>query len=389
MGEKIIRGVWLTLRIVLVAAITVLIIEGMSRYFFLKVFSKEIRENALYVAEGTLPEGGFKKVAIILPDLWSNYRPNPSAPNAMDTGWRYGGHKKSSYRILCLGGSTTWSSKILWPIDTYPAYLEAHLRQRGYDVDVINGGAPYYNSAELVGTFAFRGVHEKPDLVVLHTGGNDIEPLLSPRDYKNDYSHYRTAQDNYDSLTANDKFRTWWQVPSWTVRALATAKFKPSSISTGMLGSQLDHAFTILRAEQDISEREPTALRANIKTIVGAAKIHDAKSVLLTFKIHEPGLDALLLNVSPDAEKRARMKKIFLDGMAKNNTCITESAKELGCPLIPFHTFETSDPELWADQCHLHKPAIPEKALFVANALIASGIIPEEVRTLPDRAPDQ
>ena len=69
--------------------------------------------------------------------------------------------------------------------------------------------------------------------------------------------------------------------------------------------------------------------------------------------------------------------------MAKNNACIVETAEALGCTLIPFHTFEPSDPAMWADQCHLHKAAMAEKARFVGDALLSAGEIPDYVRTLP------
>jgi hypothetical protein len=31
------------------------------------------------------------------------------------------------------------------------------LRERGYDLEVVNGGCPYYTTAEIIGTLAFRG----------------------------------------------------------------------------------------------------------------------------------------------------------------------------------------------------------------------------------------
>lgn len=55
---------------------------------------------------------------------------------------------KGEYRIVCLGGSTTYTG---WVDDyrlTYPALLQTELIDRGYAVTVVNAGNEAWTSYE-------------------------------------------------------------------------------------------------------------------------------------------------------------------------------------------------------------------------------------------------
>lgn len=83
------------------------------------------------------------------------------------------------YRILCLGGSTTYTGKVEDHRDAYPARLEEALHAAGHtEVTVINGGAPGWNSLESMINLAIRGLDYEPDLVVVYHGINDVHPRL-------------------------------------------------------------------------------------------------------------------------------------------------------------------------------------------------------------------
>jgi hypothetical protein len=142
------------------------LLETASWFYFHHRLYAPLRNSALYSAYGSLPDGRPIPAPRIKPYLWANYMPNPHSPEANSHGWRYGGGPKEPgvFRILCLGGSTTWSAKASGPKQSYPAQLEMFLRKMGFTVDVVNGGCGYFTSAELVGTLAFRGIYTEPDL---------------------------------------------------------------------------------------------------------------------------------------------------------------------------------------------------------------------------------
>ena len=99
---------------------------------------------------------------------------------------------RNKYRIACLGGSTTYSWTVKDPEYTYPRLMEKQLLAAGKNIEVINAGLPMGTSAEILTTFHFRVLPLKPNLVILHTGLNDVFPTLMP-DYKPDYTHDRHA----------------------------------------------------------------------------------------------------------------------------------------------------------------------------------------------------
>ena len=109
-------------------------------------------------------------------------------------GFRYGGNQKKSnaFRIMCVGGSTTWSTGLEAETDPcYPEALEIYLRSQDFDVEVINAGVPYHTSLDVLMRLITKGIFYQPDLLLIHTGINDIGPITSPERYENDYTHWR------------------------------------------------------------------------------------------------------------------------------------------------------------------------------------------------------
>jgi lysophospholipase L1-like esterase len=76
-------------------------------------------------------------------------------------------------RVVCEGGSTTFD--LLAPDDagTWPARLGTLLGPRA---DVVNGGFPGWTSLESMVALAIRDLDLQPDLVVVFSGVNDLQP---------------------------------------------------------------------------------------------------------------------------------------------------------------------------------------------------------------------
>lgn len=75
-------------------------------------------------------------------------------------------------RIFCLGGSTTAGN---WVDDdqTWPAFLESFLKNRGYKVEVINAGVQGWYSYQDLLRFKTEIVNYQPDLLILKQGWNE------------------------------------------------------------------------------------------------------------------------------------------------------------------------------------------------------------------------
>jgi len=78
-----------------------------------------------------------------------------------------------TYRVLCEGGSTTFDLLAADDAGTWPARLGTLLRPTA---DVVNGGFPGWTSLESLLSLATRDIDLAPDLVVVFSGVNDLQP---------------------------------------------------------------------------------------------------------------------------------------------------------------------------------------------------------------------
>ncbi len=111
---------------------------------------------------------------------------------------------ENEYRILCIGGSTTYGAGVSLPQDAWPEQLKKLISENKLKdlthkkISVINGGLEWATSAELLTHFSFKHIHFRPDLVIIHSGGNDLAPLWQ-NDFELDYSHWRELSSSASS----------------------------------------------------------------------------------------------------------------------------------------------------------------------------------------------
>ncbi|MCC7015110.1 MAG: SGNH/GDSL hydrolase family protein [Planctomycetes bacterium] len=87
-----------------------------------------------------------------------------------------------TFRIFCIGGSSTYGIGPSSNETNWPERLQAHLNERGLGkkVEVINGGCQGYSSFEMAIQLATRGVSFQPDLVLTYETINDVRCALYP-----------------------------------------------------------------------------------------------------------------------------------------------------------------------------------------------------------------
>jgi len=127
-----------------------------------------------------------------------------------------------AYRILVLGGSTTYGSK-LERNEAYPAMLESLLREHYPDrpIQVFNAGVPWHTSMHSLLRYVSRFSDWKPHLVIVLHAFNDIfqtsEGKLSSGAYRSDYGHFFGALGNrinpgnqFSDLVGSALTRNWF-----------------------------------------------------------------------------------------------------------------------------------------------------------------------------------
>ena len=118
--------------------------------------------------------------------------------------------------ILCLGDSHTYGAGVTLA-ESYPAKLEAKLRDRGFKVSVVNAGAPGYNTSELRRRLPDWLQTYAPAVVIVLAGVN------------NGWNRADAAwSDAADGLPAPPATRMldWLQTRSRLVRALILARHR-------------------------------------------------------------------------------------------------------------------------------------------------------------------
>ncbi len=195
---------WLarSVRAVLALVLTAVLVEGTFTLLLADRLAAEFSDvRGLYAqtlgadAPGTGPGG----TALFQSHPYLNFALNPQAAymGERQIAPRYLIRRKEpvrprndvAWRVLVLGGSTTFGEYTKREEDTWVYRLEQKLRRTGGPgVDVINGGVGGYNVIENLLHYLLLLDDLEPDVVLLYVGINDVHPRLVgtlARDYTN------------------------------------------------------------------------------------------------------------------------------------------------------------------------------------------------------------
>ena len=202
------------------------------------------------------------------------YIPNPEHPDVNELGFRGPSfpRKKSPdmFRIVCLGGSTTWNG--------YPAYLESSLRddfaRHGLTLHVINAGNQQWTTMDSLINFITRCLPLEPDVVVVYHAVNDSVFAFGEKTSP-DYSHVRKRFERDSPLL-------WDSLPSVLDHSSAFVGFRAIfERKVGQRGIPIkvtrDHAHPEHRRYHGM---EP--FRQNLRTLISVAQGRSIEVFLCT-----------------------------------------------------------------------------------------------------------
>jgi len=234
-------------------------------------------------------------------------------------------------RILCLGGSTTYSFAVD-DAHTYPVLLEAELRARypSRDIEVVNGGAESYTTAESLANLAHRGLELEPDIVLIYHAPNDVRPRRYAN-FKSDYSHYRKP---WNGSTAGFRANLGGELSGIN----QFIQYAPPS--------------TELDVPALLAANPPIAYRRNLTSLVGVARAHGIRPVFVTFAGHPQPVDAGLAA-----------------GIAEHNAVMSALGTAMGVTTVDLATVFPADAALFADDIHLLDAGNATKAALIADGL--------------------
>jgi lysophospholipase L1-like esterase len=269
------------------------------------------------------------------------------------------------YRIVALGGSSTYDVSIKDNQQTFTAQLEKQLKEEyGYqNVQVINAGVPGYNSWEILGNLEFRVLDLDPDIVIIYENTNDVHArLVEPSAYRGDDLGRRQA----------------WQVPHvslWEHSALLRIVSRALNITRQVSVDDFASAPTYvswpfesrleefnLDPEEILKENPPIYFRRNLENMIAIAKEHNVQIMFSTWAY------------SPYLQDYAS-EGYYQQGFRENNDVVEDVATSHDIPLFDFASVMPQDAIYWADGRHVNEAGALVKARLFAEYIHDMGLI--------------
>ena len=262
------------------------------------------------------------------------------------------------FRIVALGGSSTYTEKVKDNAKTFTAQLEAILRQRyGYtNIQVINAGVPGYNTWETLINLEFRVLDLNPDLIILYHNTNDVTArLVVPQSYRGDNSGARKQWAPPPI--------PWWE-HSTLLRIISRKRDWTDQVR---LRDFVEAPTTLHRSGGDpyatLRQNRPIFFERNLRNMIAIA--------------HENGVAVLLATwaYSPDFGDYAS-KTYYQQAFQEQNEIIRKLSKTHHVPVFDFAAVMPQAQEYWADGRHVNEKGARLKAELFAQFLDQVGLLP-------------
>lgn len=253
------------------------------------------------------------------------------------------------YRIVTIGGSTTYSSGVASWKDDFARQLQRTFHAEGYgQVEVINAGYPGWNTWESLINLEFKVLDVQPDAIIIYHGTNDAHTrLVPPEAYKSDNSGRRRAwsQPDYPALYRSKLVRLLTGInPLGGLGAYLDAP----TAHVGLLESGYVESLGGTALET-LEANKPIYFERNLRSMIGVAQAHGVDVLLSTWAY----------NTQFEDYAATEHYKFAFD---QQNNVVRRLGEELRVPTFDFEPLMPDDKELWEDGRHLNKDGIAIKA---------------------------
>ncbi len=286
---------------------------------------------------------------------------------------------QGEFRIVCLGGSTTYTTDIEDYRMSYPALLEKELKERGFpNVRVINAGVGAWTTWESLVAFEFRILDLEPDMIIIYHAVNDLlSRFVWPHEaYRGDNSGAISPLVmsmpsilEYSMLMRYVMIRTGLVKPHSSMDRHMAAR--PKTYRAAEFHKQKveqtypDGVFREVKAEQMLAANPPVYFRRNIENMAIIAKHRGIHTVLVTFA-HSPAFTELPLVASRECASAC----------VEMNETLKSIASEMDLHLFDFAALFPADKRYYTDGVHVNVEGVKLKARFFADYLSNNRLIP-------------
>lgn len=354
--------------------LTLLVMEFGFRLYLTHFGAEHQRVSYLYSREEIL-----NRELRFAPLPYLNYGLSPTHPDHNTLGYRGAEiampKPPGTFRIVALGGSTTYGTFIDHAEDAYPAQLERILRDDyGYThVDVINAGVPGYKSWELFVNFAFRVLDLEPDMILIYAAVNDASArLVSPAYYDALNSGAGIWNFQNQPLPVSSIYRLLAVRLGWLPdpQSLTTQFHVPDDLNTCELveqGGELYCANLEMTPETLLERNPPVYFERNLRNLIRLAQANDVQVMLSSWAYSDDVFDV------PGG---TFMTQPFRQqAVADNNRIIAQLAGEMDVPYYDFAAELTASHDWWVDGLHFNPQGAAEQASRYAAFIDAQELI--------------
>ena len=283
------------------------------------------------------------------------------------------------YRIVALGGSTTYGIPLGYWKNAYPWALQETLRDiYGLrQIEAVNAGAPQYTSWESAVSLLLRVPDLEPDLVIIYHGINDLlarlvdpawyDGVYTGRGYWRDYNEplppsalLRFALSKLgQDIDVPHELRSTFVVPD------DFRSCKPSDLVAEGSCSELD-----ITVREVLAANPPVYFERNLRSMITLARDMGSRVLLLTWA-YSP--------LEYDVPRNSSMARDYMqEGIAEQNAIVRALAAELGTLFYDLAAKMPIDRELWADDLHMNEAGARVMAELLAEYLAGAGEVDGE-----------
>jgi lysophospholipase L1-like esterase len=259
------------------------------------------------------------------------------------------------YRIVCIGGSTTFSINEPDETKTYPQLLEDALNAN-FDAphfEVVNAGTPGWTTAESLINLHFRLLELNPDMIIDYEAVNDTFAMRMEDEGKSDYSNFRQIVDykpatSFQQLLfrASAIYRLYYvsgHTMIFDINGLAAKPYPPEK-----------------KLLENLDKGTGKNFRRNMESIVAIAQSRDIQPVLVTMghgpwhpslmRLNQITRDvasvrgALLVDFEVTSQPDYFMEDVIHLTRAGNKALVHLLIENFANSRLPFHKRSTSEP---------------------------------------------
>lgn len=308
-----------------------------------------------------------------------NYIPSPIHPDHNSLGYRGTEIRREKpagvFRIVSLGGSTTYGTYLPSASMAYPAQLEVVLREAyGYEnVQVINAGVPAYKTWEILVNFAFRVLDLEPDLIIVYEAVNDVAArLVDPAYYTGENAGAGIWQFRLEPLPPSALYRFlairlgWMNDPRRIELRLRSAVDIP--FCEVVIQNEVEWCGNFnLPVTELLARNPPIYFERNLRNLIALAAANDVQVMFSTWAYAPQPFD----HVGGDHMTFAFRQQ----AVAEHNDIVRALATAYDLPLIDFAETMPDDDYLWIDGLHVSEAGAQEQARQYAAFIHANSLI--------------